>query len=242
MCTVTFVPVKDKFIITSNRDEKYTRAKALPPMKYNVNGANLIFPKDANAGGTWIAVNENGNAAVVLNGGFVNHTSNPPYKKSRGLVFLDIISSDEPAHCFSEIDLLNIEPFTLILFQNGTLFECRWDGSKKHHKELYNRFPYIWSSATLYNEAAVQKREEWFASFLSNNYNPSQEDILHFHQFTGDGDLHNDLKMDRNGIMSTVSVSSIEIENNMATMKYTDLKDAKQYQQQTFFTTSLQEA
>jgi Transport and Golgi organisation 2 len=242
MCTVTFVPVKDTFIITSNRDEKHTRAKALPPIKYNVNGVNIIFPKDATAGGTWIAVTENGNAAVVLNGGFVNHISAPPYRKSRGIVLLDIIADDEPVNCFSKTDLNNIEPFTIIILQSNDLFECRWDGTKKHSKELYNQFPYIWSSATLYDEVTVQKREQWFACFLSNYYNPSQENILHFHQFTGDGDLQNDLKMDRNGRMSTVSVTSIVIENNKAIMKYADLKDNKEHQQQIHFTTSLQEA
>lgn len=242
MCTVTFVPVKDTFIITSNRDEKHSRGKALPPTMYNVNGTNIIFPKDANAGGTWIAVNENGNAAVVLNGGFVNHISTPPYRKSRGLVFLDIIASGKPVHSFSKIELSNIEPFTLVLIDNNHLFECRWDGAKKHCKELYNRFPYIWSSATLYDEATVQKREQWFASFLSKNYNPAQEDILHFHQFTGDGDTHNDLKMDRNGLMLTVSVTSIALDNTGAIMKYADLKDNKQHQQQIHFTNSLQEA
>lgn len=242
MCTVTFVPVKDKFIITSNRDEKSSRAKALAPVMYNVNGVNLFFPKDAGAGGTWIAINENGNVGVVLNGGFVKHNSNPPYRKSRGLIFLDIITADNPVDCFANIELNNIEPFTLVLLENNNLFECRWDGMKKHSKELYNQFPYIWSSATLYDEATVLKREQWFASFLNKNINPSQEDILHFHQFTGDGDLHNDLKMDRDGFMSTVSVTSIEIENNAAIMKYADLKDNKQYQQQIYFTPLLQEA
>ena len=88
----------------------------------------------------------------------------------------------------------------------------------------------------------MQKREQWFASFLSKNYNPAQEDILHFHQFTGDGDTHNDLKMDRNGLMLTVSVTSIALDNTGAIMKYADLKDKKQLQQQIHFTNSLQEA
>ena len=242
MCTVTFVPVKDKFFITSNRDEKNSRGRALPPMLYNVNGANLVFPKDANAGGSWIAINENGNTAVLLNGGFVKHEPVYPYKKSRGLVFLDIIAADEPVDYFSNADLDNIEPFTLVLLVNNRLFECRWDGSKKYQKELYNRFPYIWSSATLYDEATVQKREQWFASFLGKNFAPTQEDILHFHQFTGDGDTHNDLKMDRNGLMSTVSVTSIAVDTASALMKYADLKDNKAFQQQIHFTSSMQEA
>jgi hypothetical protein len=32
----------------------------------------ITYPKDADAGGTWIAKHENGNAVVLLNGGFKN--------------------------------------------------------------------------------------------------------------------------------------------------------------------------
>jgi hypothetical protein len=47
MCTVSFIPIKDKYFITSNRDEKYTRKKALSPALYNYDGHKMIFPKDA---------------------------------------------------------------------------------------------------------------------------------------------------------------------------------------------------
>ena len=224
MCTVTFIPVKDKFYITSNRDEKHLRRQAIPPGIYFENGNRILYPKDADAGGTWIAMNENANAAVLLNGGFEKHISQPPYRKSRGVIFLEIITAVMPVRYFMHMDLLEIEPFTMIIFDKF-LYECRWTGITKHCKQLRKHRPYIWSSSTLYDEAVVKKREQWFAAFLNRNPHPTQDEIMAFHQFTGDGDIQNDLRMNRSGLLSTVSVTGIALEYRHCKMKYLDLKD-----------------
>ena len=225
MCTVSFIPVKDKYFLTSNRDEKVLRKTALPPSFYWGNGSGLLYPKDADAGGTWISLNQNGNAAVLLNGAFSKHDPQPPYRLSRGIIFLDIIGAVRPCFAFTKINLQNIEPFTIIIFESNCLFECRWDGQQKHCTQLKNCRPYIWSSATLYEKDVVTKRENWFTQWLNKNPHPTQEDILQFHQFTGDGDINNDLKMNRDGKMLTVSVTGIELDKYAAKMKYIDLKN-----------------
>lgn len=239
MCTVTFIPAKDGCFITSNRDEKAGRKQALPPASYSCDQVALLYPKDADAGGTWIALHNNGNAAVLLNGAFIAHVSQPPYKKSRGLIFLDVISSDMPVEKFQRIDLTNIEPFTLVVFDDNNLYECRWDGSRKYHKQLNKNKPHIWSSATLYNEEIIKKREQWFAEWLNNNPNASMQEILHFHRFAGEGDIQNDLLMNRDNNMLTVSLTGIELNDEKASMHYIDLKDQMQYLQQIEFTGSL---
>jgi hypothetical protein len=63
---------------------------------------------------------------------------------------------------------------------------------------------------------------------LKLNAKPSQDDILHFHQFTGDGDSHNDLLMNRDGNVFTVSVTSLAITTQNASMQYLDLKNNQQ--------------
>ena len=227
MCTVSFIPVGNKFYITSNRDEKLSRKIALAPAVYEHAGAKILFPKDADAGGTWIAARENGDAAVVLNGAFINHISTPPYRKSRGLILLDIFANKKPSVAFSKINLDEIEPFTIILFENRSLFEFRWDGNEKFGKQLSIHQNYIWSSATLYDGLTVKKREKWFGDFLTHNILPSQQTILNFHRFTGDGDLGNDLLMSRDGLHSTVSITSIEVNGSKTKMQYLDLKANK---------------
>ncbi len=100
MCTVTFVRTKDSFFITSSRDVKVQRRQALPPKMYQREEAMLLYPKDADAGGTWIALLDNLNAAVLLNGAFENHQPQPPYKRSRGLILIDILAAPSPLEHF----------------------------------------------------------------------------------------------------------------------------------------------
>jgi hypothetical protein len=225
MCTVTFIPVENKVFLCSNRDEKNLRAAAFPPSAYELNTGQAFFPKDADAGGTWIAVHENGNAIVLLNGGIRKHESLPPYRRSRGLILLDVIDSETPFTGFGNIDLHNIEPFTVIIWDDNRLYECRWDGANKHVKKLNNTVPHIWSSVTLYTDEVIRRREVWYQDWLKTHSSPSPEDILQFHQFTGDGDDRNDLLMNRDGEMYTVSITLLELSGENSQMHYIDLKN-----------------
>lgn len=225
MCTVTYIPVNDKFFLSSNRDEKNSRSRAVPPMVYRLSNKLLIFPKDGDAGGSWIALHENGNAAVLLNGAFEKHEPLPAYRKSRGLIFLIIIAEKRPVRYFHQMDLLDIEPFTLVIVENNNLYECRWNGTEKFYQQLSKHRPYIWSSVTLYDKEIIKKREKWFAGFLNKTPHPTQKDILEFHQFTGDGNNHGDLVMEREGIFATVSITSMLLTHERGSMKYLDLKN-----------------
>jgi len=228
MCTVTFIPGKGKVFITSNRDEKLNRKTACAPSLYMYKGWEMLYPKDAEANGSWIALKENGEAAVLLNGAFIKHHSQPPYRESRGVIFLDMLASTYPSYTFSKMNLRGIEPFTIILFERGSLYQFKWDGSEKYCKQLPASRPHIWSSATLYDGLVIKKREQWFAAFLNRNSFPAQQDILNFHRFTGEGDSNNDLLMNRDGIYSTVSITSVLLTDGRGYMKYLDLKNNRQ--------------
>lgn len=225
MCTVTYIPAPDKIMLTSNRDEQHRRSTAIAPAVYDLPSGRVLFPKDADAGGTWIAAHENGNAIVLLNGGWVPHTPQPPYRKSRGLILLDLIGSSSPYLHFTTLALDGIEPFTAVIVEEGQLYECRWDGIEPSGRQLDAGVPHIWSSVTLYGPEVVAKRKQWFNSWLTTHRRPFQEDVLRFHQFTGDGDQHNDLLMHRPGKVSTVSVTSLAISAGLMVMHYLDLKN-----------------
>ena len=224
MCTVTFVPSGRDLFITSNRDEKQWRPSAIAPGITAFPSGNILFPKDPHGGGTWIAAHENGNAIVFLNGAFVAHTPQPPYRKSRGLILLDLLDSISPINSFTAINLNNIEPFTAVIWEEELLFECRWDGRRKHSTDLHSGRPYIWSSATLYDPAVCSKRQQWFSEWLQRNDDPAAEEIIRFHRFTGDGDQQNDLLMNRDGKVSTVSITQLQIQADHTTMQYHDLQ------------------
>ena len=235
MCTVTFIPSKEHILLTSNRDEKHWRSPAHAPARYLFKTGTILFPKDGDAGGTWFAVHENGNAVVFLNGGFVKHEPAPPYRRSRGLILLDLLDAVSPYKTFCTIDLNNIEPFTAVIWDHAQLFECRWDGTRKHATEMDRDSPHIWSSVTLYDEQVVAKRKQWFDDWLLQKPEPSQADILHFHQFTGDGDAHNDLLMNREGKVGTVSVTSAAMHSRKAKIEYVDIKNGLTTQEEIVF-------
>lgn len=227
MCTVTYIPSGNDIFLTANRDEQRDRPSAHLPEIYRMNGMGILFPKDALAGGTWFAINEKGNSMVFLNGALKNHTRLPPYRKSRGLILLDLVATDSPVTAFGRADLSRIEPFTTIITENGSLWVCAWNGSFKTADQQKAGLPHIWSSVTLYNRAAIDKRKQWFADWLSANPEPSSEDILRFHRNAGDGNPQNDLLMNRDNKLFTHSISSARISGNLATLHYEDIRNRR---------------
>jgi hypothetical protein len=225
MCTVTFIPANDQYFITSNRDEKPDRKKAMAPGLFGYNGEKLFYPKDGDAGGTWIVMKENGDAAVLLNGAFICHKSEAPYRLSRGIILLDIISTKKPSAAFGKIDLLGIEPFTIVLLENNCLYEFRWDGIEKYYKLLDVNIPHVWCSSTLYDGFAVRKKEQRFVSFLKKYPSPTQQDILAFHNFFDDEVYSNTLLKVGDEIYRTVSITNILLTKDLGCINYIDIKN-----------------
>ncbi len=227
MCTVTFIPAGNHFFFTSSRDELAGRPLALFPEIYEINGCRVLFPKDPKGGGSWIALNEYGYTVVLLNGAIKAHEPDISYRKSRGLILLDLISSTSPADAFEETDFNGIEPFTVILFENKNLYAGKWDGQMKWMEPLNVNKPHIWSSVTLYDAAAIRKREEWFYAWLSESAYPGSLDIIHFHQKGGDGDPFNDIMMNRDHRLFTNSISSVRVSPETGSFRYLDLRSGK---------------
>ncbi len=230
MCTVTYIPVGNKVLLTSNRDEKGIRKKAIAPIIHTVDQMKILSPLDAQAGGTWIGASEVGTVMVLLNGGFIKHEPAVSYRRSRGLIFLDILSQQDVLSGYKKIALLGIEPFTLIIWEKGQLFECRWSGEEKYIREVDPSQPHIWSSVTLYTQEIIQKREYWFNDWLQQHPEPNSEDVLSFHLFGGNEDIENGIRMNRNNEMLTVSVTNIICDQTSANMFYNDIIHQEQHQ------------
>ncbi len=222
MCTVSFVRSDGKTIITSNRDEQVIRL-AVEPKKYFINNRNLIFPKDPKAGGTWFVTNEFNSVLVLLNGAEEKHIQKPNYRKSRGLIVLEMMSNNSAIDFWNEINLENIEPFTLVLYQENKLYELRWNEIEKYQKELDANKKHIWSSSTLYSTKIREERSHWFYEFLENKKLLSEDNLLDFHQNTENKNLEYGLKINRNDYLQTLSITQFVIENEVSTMRYFDL-------------------
>lgn len=223
MCTVSFVPVGDKTIITSNRDEKIIRPAALLPQKIEASNGVLFYPVDAKAGGTWFITNDKGDVGVLLNGACEKHIPKESYRQSRGSILPALFTSDDPMEALEEFNFEGIENCTLVLFVDGELNECIWDGRDTTLTKLDETKPHIWSSVTLYNEEMIVTRKQWFEEFIADNSNPTQEEMIHFHTNTGKGNNVFGLKMNRNNEMLTVSITSVLVSDETTTLKYFDV-------------------
>lgn len=223
MCTVSFVNVSNKIIITSNRDEKIIRPSAIPPRNYNVNGKNVIYPKDSKAGGTWYIVDEKGIVLVLLNGADEKHQVESSYRKSRGLIVLELIGNNSPKDFWNEINLENIEPFTLVLFQENQLFQLRWNGREKEKLNLDTNKKHIWSSSTLYSSDIRKERADLFYSFFEGKVSLSESDMYQFHRYANKENKENGLVINRNDEMKTLSITQSVIELNKVAILHYDL-------------------
>ena len=223
MCTVTYMPTNDGYYLVSNRDEKHTRKKALLPAEYSLDGTTVIFPKDADAGGTWIILKENGDSLCLLNGAFTNFIDTGQYTVSRGKIVLQIAAAFDMLTAFQSLCFADSAPFTLIMIYDSKLWECRWDGEKKYCKLIDETTAHIWSSATLYNDEQQQLRQQWFKTWLLQNTVPSLKSLFHFHKNTGEGNPEIDLVINRGDKLFTVSITGIVANSSARLMQYIDL-------------------
>jgi uncharacterized protein with NRDE domain len=228
MCTVSFVRVNDAIIITSNRDENIQRENAAAPDFQILTHKKIIFPKDPRAGGTWFAAADNGLVAVLLNGAFKKHIPQPSYRKSRGLILLQIAGADNPLSFFDTLNLDNIEPFTVVLYQPALLYELRWDGTDKYKKQLDIAGNYIWSSSTLYTDEIIERRQNLFQQFINTCQEITAEGIQQFHA-SNNGDDENGFIINRQTGMKTFSITQAVVHSNAVNFLHTDLLQQKQY-------------
>lgn len=219
MCTVTFFPIDDSILITSNRDEYFKRGQTLNPQQYIHNNILLTYPLDTKSGGTWIAFTEKKTAAVLLNGAFKNHSRKENYRHSRGLIIPQIIAHENPVEAFEKFDCRGIEPFTLVLYANDHLIEYKWDELKLCKEKLPITEPHFWCSVTLYE---AKNFDENFADFkLLGKNTVSRKSLIEFHQ----SKKYENQLADKSAVnnIKTVSITQMVIEKNKAEMHYYNL-------------------
>ncbi len=224
MCTLTYLPLNNEYIFTSNRDEHDSRADTLFPVAKDINGMQVFFPQDPKAGGTWIASSNTKRIAILLNGAFEAHKHRPPYRKSRGIILLDSFNYSSLHDFSTQYDLLGIEPFTLVQFDSSNsneILELKWDGVKSIVTPFPGDQAHIWSSTQLYSKEIRQKRQDWFSDLLNEELDASK--LAHFHEFGDRMEKENNIVMDRGFGLRTISISQIVINKEKTKFNYRNL-------------------
>jgi uncharacterized protein with NRDE domain len=224
MCTVTYIKYNDQYFFTSNRDENINRQSAYHPQKKVSGNFTYYYPEDPLGKGTWFCVKNNGAICILLNGAHKKHVPNGPYLKSRGIILLDLIENQHIVLAWQELNLEKIEPFTIVSFFEGVLYQFRWDGVQKEQLELNSDEVHIWSSATLYSDEVIAKRKSWFSAFLkANDFKIDGNKMLTFHTETEKDDVENGLQINRNDLIRTKNITQCVLEKNQFTITHMDM-------------------
>jgi hypothetical protein len=149
MCSVSFVPREDGFVLAMNRDELISRVPALPPRVHHRGELAVLCPSEP-SGGTWIGISSVGMAFSLLN--WHSQPDRPGEDLiSRGEVVRALLSggsSSASALILKELSLMRMNPFRLIVVS------------------LPERSLTEWSSGTeaLTSKVHPWKRQHWFSS------------------------------------------------------------------------------
>lgn len=152
MCTLTFIPNEDAYIVGMNRDEKITRGQARSPAVNKIGARRAVYPTDVE-GGTWIAATDAGIAFALLNWNDADHF----YLRTdtRGSVIPELItaaSSHDADATLKDLELGGILPFRLV-------------GVFPAEKQIIE---WRWNHNLLQNEAFTWHQRQWCSSSLSD--------------------------------------------------------------------------
>lgn len=234
MCSVVFIPNGDKYYFVSLRDESPHRPKASVPVIYRENGSEILSPRDAKAGGTWLGVTSTGTVIILLNGGFKKHEVQVTYRKSRGLIVSELLASKSPVINWALMDMKGIEPHTLVVWYEEKLFHLVWDGINKTEIILNPNQPHLWSSATLYEDEARVNRSILFKKWIETNTPINSLSLCIF--FKSFKDSQNGFLINRDELIKTLSYTFIELQvDDSAKMQYHDFNDDTYHTEKIWF-------
>jgi hypothetical protein len=131
MCTVSWLSRPDGYELFFNRDERRDRP-ARGPELLRTGAVRYLAPHDAEAGGTWIAVNEFGVTVSMTNQYPDPVPPAPRDPVSRGLLLQSLVDARSPAVVEDRahrLDLTRFRPFAIAAFApTAPPLILRWDG------------------------------------------------------------------------------------------------------------------
>ncbi len=213
MCTVSWKFAVAGYDLFFNRDEQRLRNEASPPRIIQQNGKSVIAPQDTNAGGTWLAVNEQGITSFLL-----NHypSASQQFAESRGKVVFLLMGAEsrsEAEQLIESLPLHNFAPFRAgVCIPGAGSFTWLWNGTILRNEGSQDKFL---TSSSYQSEQVVASRKNLFEAI-----NPScTEDYLDLHSshFPSKGPLS--VCVHRSDAQ-TVSFSHIRVRRKQITFHY----------------------
>lgn len=179
MCTLTILREPHRVLVTMNRDDVAARQELPPALSSN---AEMTFaaPRDMQAGGTWIGVNDDGVIACLLN----RYDPAPQGRTSRGNIVLAAMrGSSISAACaaLTALDHSVYSPFTCVVVTERGAARLDWTGSRFDREDLpdADEITMITSSSWQFDE--VKARREMLLRDLGAEHEVAADTVRAFH-------------------------------------------------------------
>ena len=220
MCSVSFVPREDGFVLAMNRDELISRVPALPPRVHHRGELTVLCPSEP-SGGTWIGVSSAGMAFSLL-----NWHSQPDRTGenliSRGEVIRALLSgssSGAAASILKELPLRRMNPFRLVAISLSERLVTEWrSGAEALTSKVHPWKRHHWFSSGFDEARAIEVRREICARFPGDLEDLATLRKLHATHLPTAGPFS--LCMHRENA-ATISYTEICVCDHTASMSYT---------------------
>ena len=222
MCTVTYIPTKTGFLLTSNRDEQLFRDATHIAELATEDGDLIYYPQDNSAHkGSWFCISSRGYCAVLLNGSRTGYQISPTFIKSRGPMVLHSFSFSNVDQFVDSYDFNGLAPFTLLLIRNENIHLLIFDGKDLELSLLNPHECHFFASATLYTTSLQVQKKAGFDCFIQeNNAFQSSAEIIKFHKSQ---QFKNRIKLDVDHPPKTISITQVEFDGQSLDLKHIGL-------------------
>ena len=221
MCTASWLIRPGGFELYFNRDERNERLRASGPSAGRSGAIRVLAPRDADAGGSWIGVNEHGLALALLNAWDATEAAPAPGARSRGLLVLDLLEARDPADVLGRLereDLGRYRGFHLLSFAPGSeVVGHRWDGRSLASEPVEAPV----SSSSFDADGARSERARQLRALRERHGELEGEHLEHFHRSHEPDRGPYSVCMHR-ADASTVSATHVVVGGGEARMRYAD--------------------
>lgn len=219
MCTATWTGDGGGYSLFFNRDEMRTRPPEHPPKRWNSHGVGVLAPLDGGGGGTWIAVNEHGLTAALLNH-YAREMKAPERPRSRGGIPLMAAAHRSVGAAIewaTAATMTWFKPFHLVLVDpDRNPFLLTWDGARL---TTFNEVRQPVTTSSFCPEAVVRAREEQFREMMPHGAMPTAGQLEAFHRSSNPKGGAWSVRMDR-ADACTRSMVRVDVEPARVSMRY----------------------
>ncbi len=219
MCTVTWWRGPDRYEVFFNRDERRTRAPAHPPRIHLCSHVQFLAAIDPVGGGSWLAVNERGVTAGLLNYYEREPAAMPAHPISRGLLLVTLMqcrSAQELAALAAGRACERYAPFLLLAFGPDGVRQVRWDGQRAEVLTLSDADRPV-STSSFDTARVLARRRACYAGQAGANPEPDELERFHFSEDPLGGPWSVCMTRDD---ARTVSFSRVRVASDQVSMDY----------------------